>query len=199
MAFGVTATTVPQSPASARPASAAVHIGEVGTTAASGTAHWKLGNVHWPTSPCVPGAIGAFLGRRCSPDSTAAAEPVVTSLLLLLDCGCSSARSSSPAPSRRRRRRKKSSGTPRAGRLAPASGWVFWGSRAIPGRQRWRRMGAHDHLHILTVRKTQPRKVIGTVSASEFLVSISASVGFISLGPQFLSLWQPVAACWSAV
>src|SRR5699024_12265095 len=45
---------------------------------------------------------------------------------------------------------------------------------------------------LLTVGKTQPRKVIGTVSASEFLVSISASVGFIfGLGPQFLSLWQP--------
>jgi uncharacterized membrane protein YfcA len=32
---------------------------------------------------------------------------------------------------------------------------------------------------LLTVTKTQPRRVIGTVSASEFVVAISASAGFI--------------------
>src|SRR5699024_11797268 len=66
---------------------ASVHIAEVCTTAASGTAHCKLGNVHWPTVLAlgVPGAIGAFLGATVlSRISTAAAEPVVTSFLLLL-------------------------------------------------------------------------------------------------------------------
>jgi uncharacterized membrane protein YfcA len=32
---------------------------------------------------------------------------------------------------------------------------------------------------LLTLTKTQPRRVIGTVSASEFVVAVSASAGFI--------------------
>ena len=46
MAYGVTSTTLLLS-AGAAPAvaSATVHLAEIGTTLASGTAHWRFGNV----------------------------------------------------------------------------------------------------------------------------------------------------------
>ena len=195
MAFGVTATTVLLitgiGPAAA---SAAVHIAEVGTTAASGTAHWKLGNVHWPTvfALGLPGAIGAFLGATVlSKISTAAAEPVVTSFLLLLGLWLlfrSIAKQASKTKEEKQRDTARRAPRTRVGLglLGITSGFLD-----ASGGGGW---GPMTTSTLLTVGKTQPRKVIGTVSASEFLVSISASVGFIfGLGPQFLSLWQPVA------
>ena len=65
MAYGVTSQSlllaVGIAPALA---SAAVHIAEVGTTAASGASHWRFGNIDWDkVRPlAIPGAIGAFLG-----------------------------------------------------------------------------------------------------------------------------------------
>jgi len=199
MAFGVTATTVLLitgiGPAAA---SAAVHIAEVGTTAASGTAHWKLGNVHWPTVLAlgVPGAIGAFLGATVlSKISTAAAEPVVTSFLLLLGLWLlfrsiflSSAKQASKTKEEKQRDTARRAPRTRIGLgvLGITSGFLD-----ASGGGGW---GPMTTSTLLTVAKTQPRKVIGTVSASEFLVSVAASAGFIfGLGPQFLSLWQPVA------
>src|SRR5699024_969355 len=199
MAFGVTATTVLLitgiGPAAA---SAAVHIAEVGTTAASGTAHWKLGNVHWPTVLAlgVPGAIGAFLGAPVlSRISTAAAEPVVTSFLLLLGLWLlfrsiflSSAKQASKTKEEKQRDTARRAPRTRIGLgvLGITSGFLD-----ASGGGGW---GPMTTSTLLTVAKTQPRKVIGTVSASEFLVSVAASAGFIfGLGPQFLSLWQPVA------
>lgn len=40
-------------------------------------------------------------------------------------------------------------------------------------------MGADHHQHAALQRKTAPRTVIGSVSASEFLVAASASLGFL--------------------
>ncbi len=65
MAYGVTSTTlllaIGTNPAAA---SATVHLAEIGTTLASGTAHWRFGNVDWGKILwlAVPGGIGAFLG-----------------------------------------------------------------------------------------------------------------------------------------
>src|SRR4029450_9869664 len=65
MAYGVTSQslllTVGIAPALA---SASVHIAEVGTTAASGTSHWRFGNVDWSKvwPLAIPGAIGGFFG-----------------------------------------------------------------------------------------------------------------------------------------
>ena len=66
MAYGVTATTILMSygvpPATA---SASVHAAEVFTTAASGTAHWRLGNIDrrlvWRLAG--PGKVGGALTR----------------------------------------------------------------------------------------------------------------------------------------
>lgn len=65
MAYGITAATALMSmgvpPAAA---SAAVHAAEVATTAASGTAHWRLGNVDRKlvVRLAVPGVLGGMAG-----------------------------------------------------------------------------------------------------------------------------------------
>ena len=65
MAYGITATTLLMSfgvpPAAA---SASIHAAEVFTTAASGTAHWRLGNVDRKLVArlAVPGMIGGVAG-----------------------------------------------------------------------------------------------------------------------------------------
>ena len=65
MAYGATSTSLLLS-AGLAPAvvSATVHLAEIGTTAASGAAHWRFRNVDWRTVAimAVPGAIGGFLG-----------------------------------------------------------------------------------------------------------------------------------------
>jgi hypothetical protein len=89
MAYGVTSQSlllaIGIAPALA---SAAVHIAEVGTTAASGASHWRFGNIDWDkVRPlAIPGAIGAFLGAVViSRFITAeAAEPLVAIFLFSL-------------------------------------------------------------------------------------------------------------------
>lgn len=86
MAYGVTSTTlllaIGTNPAAA---SATVHLAEIGTTLASGAAHWRFGNVDWRVvlRIGVPGAIGAFAGATfLSWISTEIAKPVMSLLLL---------------------------------------------------------------------------------------------------------------------
>lgn len=88
MAYGVTTTTLLLT-AGAAPAlaSATVHLAEVGTTLASGTAHWRFGNVDWRTVGLMaaPGAIGAFVGAVVlSSLSAEVAEPWVAAILFFL-------------------------------------------------------------------------------------------------------------------
>lgn len=68
MGFGVTSTTILITLAGVSPAaaSAIVHVAELGTTAASGASHWKLGNVEWKVVArlAVPGGIGRLPGPR---------------------------------------------------------------------------------------------------------------------------------------
>ncbi len=88
MAYGVTTTTLLLT-AGAAPAiaSATVHLAEVGTTLASGTAHWRFGNVDWRTVGwmAVPGAVAAFIGAMIlSSLSAEVAEPWVAAILFAL-------------------------------------------------------------------------------------------------------------------
>ena len=88
MAYGVTTTTLLLT-AGAAPAlaSATVHLAEIGTTLASGTAHWRLGNVDWRIVGlmALPGALGAFVGAVVlSSLSAEVAEPWVAAILFLL-------------------------------------------------------------------------------------------------------------------
>ena len=88
MAYGVTSTTlllaIGSNPAAA---SATVHLAEIGTTLASGTAHWRFGNVDWPVvfKVGLPGALGAFAGATFLANlSTDTAKPVMALILFAL-------------------------------------------------------------------------------------------------------------------
>ena len=188
MAYGVTSTTlllaVGISPALA---SASVHIAEVGTCAMSGVSHWRFGNVDWSKIVwlAVPGAIGAFLGAvvLVSVITAEAAEPIVAVFLFSLGIFILSRFSF-----RRHERPVRERPIPRAF-LSPlgfvagfldAAGGGGWGPISTPT--------------LLSSGRMQPRKVIGTVDTSEFLVAVAASIGFfVSLS--FANIpWQLVGA-----
>ncbi|MGJ4075929.1 sulfite exporter TauE/SafE family protein [Corynebacterium macclintockiae] len=191
MAFGITATTLlifsGLGPAHA---SAAVHLAEVGTTLFSGLSHWRLKNVHWPTVLAlgVPGAIGAFMGAYVLSNlSTKAAEPVVSTLLVLL--GAYVLVRSVAVPwkkdektqpvSTTRRSRFGLAGLGLAGGFLDASGGGGWGPVTTST--------------LMSVGKAEPRRIIGTVNTAEFLVSVSASAGFVvGMGSELSQNWQPV-------
>lgn len=170
MAYGVTSTTLllvaGVTPASA---SASVHLAEIGTTLASGVAHWRFGNVDWRvvTRIALPGAVGGFLGATAlSAVSTSAAAPWTSGLLLglggyLLYRFTRPLRPTRPRPVRTRF-------------LAPlglfagfvdSTGGGGWGPIATPA--------------LLASGRMEPRKVVGSVSTAEFVVAAAASAGFL--------------------
>src|ERR671916_1249037 len=188
MAYGVTSQslllTVGIAPALA---SASVHIAEVGTTAASGASHWRFGNVDWATvwPLAVPGAVGAFFGAVVvSAFITAeAAEPLVAIFLFSLGIFVLARFSF-------RRHERPVNVRPVARTfLAPlglvagfldAAGGGGWGPISTPT--------------LLSSGRMEPRKIIGTVDTSEFLVALGASVGFL-LSLSFAEVpWSVVGA-----
>lgn len=171
MAYGVTSSTlllsIGYAPAAA---SASVHLAEIGTTLASGAAHWRFGNVSWPVVAriALPGAAGAFAGATLlSSVSTAAARPWMSGLLLALGvyllvrfANGVPVRTAGPPP---RRRLLVPLGL--VGGFVDASGGGGWGPVTTPT--------------LLSAGRMQPRTVVGTVATSEFLVALGASAGFL--------------------
>ncbi|WP_420098377.1 sulfite exporter TauE/SafE family protein [Corynebacterium sp.] len=192
MAFGVTATTMLiLSGTAPAQASAAVHFAEVGTTLFSGIAHWRLNNVHWPTVVFlgIPGAVGAFIGATVLAGLSAeSAEPVVSTLLLMLGAYVlvrsilvpwkkTAASDGAPAsPSRRSRLGLVTLGL--GGGFLDASGGGGWGPVTTST--------------LMSVGRSEPRKIIGTVNTAEFLVAVAASAGFIIGLDRVHESWQPV-------
>ncbi|MDF2827393.1 MAG: hypothetical protein K0R01_676 [Mycobacterium sp.] len=180
MAFGVTASTllVLSGVASAQ-ASAAVHLAEVGTTLASGLAHWKFKNIDWHIvlKLGVPGAIGAFLGATVLTSlSTEDAAPVMAAILLAIGVYVLLRFSLRMPPA------VKVGTTKHGARFLTPLG-LFGGFIDASGGGGW---GPVTSSTLLSSGKTAPRTVIGSVSASEFLVAVSASVGFlVGLREQF--------------
>jgi uncharacterized membrane protein YfcA len=187
MAYGTTSTSlalaVGLSPAVA---SATVHMAELGTTAASALSHRRFGNIDWRTVRCVgfTGALGAFLGAVVlSSVSAELAKPWMAGVLLLLGVYIL-CRFTLRGPPRIRR-----SASVRTRFLAPlglgggfldATGGGGWGAALTPT--------------LLASGRMEPRKVIGSVDASEFLVAFAASVGFLlALGSQGIA-WSFLAA-----
>src|SRR5215216_4791946 len=186
MAYGVPSTTllltVGIAPAAA---SAAVHLSEVGTTLASGVSHWRFGNVDWGKVGwiAVPGGIGAFLGAVVlSSISAEAAQPVVAIFLFSLGIYILIRFSFkvSNLISERPISRKFLSPLGLVAGFLDAAGGGGWGPISTPT--------------LLSSGRMQPRKVIGTVDASEFLVAFAASVGFL-ISLSFANIpWQLVGA-----
>jgi uncharacterized membrane protein YfcA len=166
MAYGViSSTTLLAFGVSPAHASAAVHAAELFTTAASGSAHlyhrnidWKL---FWRLAPF--GVLGGCLGAYVLTSVDAAAiKPVVTTYLALVGAWLIV-----------RSFRKIPSNPVPAGIVAPlgamggfldAAGGGGWGPIVTTGL-----LGAGG----------APRYVIGTVTASEFLITLSVSLTFL--------------------
>ncbi len=171
MAYGVTSTTLLLTAGVApAAASAAVHLSEVGTTLASGVSHWKFGNVDWEKIGwmAVPGGIGAFLGAVVlSSISAEAAQPVVAIFLFCLGAyilirfsfKVSNLITEKPIS------RKFLSPLGLVAGFLDAAGGGGWGPISTPT--------------LLSSGRMQPRKVVGTVDTSEFVVAICASLGFL--------------------
>src|SRR5215211_1060625 len=188
MAYGVTSQslllTVGIAPALA---SASVHLAEVGTTAASGASHWRFGNVDWAKvwPLAIPGPIGAFFGAVVlSAFITAeAAEPIVAVFLFLLGVFVL-ARFSFRRPQRPVQVRPVSRSF-----LAPL-GLIAGFLDAAGGGG----CGPISTPTLLSSGRMQPRKVIGTVDTSEFVVALAASLGFL-ISLSFANIpWQLVGA-----
>lgn len=171
MGYGLTSSTlliaVGLTPALA---SASVHLAELGTTAVSGIAHQRFGNVDWPTVRriAIPGAIGAFAGATfLSSISTAAAKPIAGGLLFILGVYVLLRFLIGRAP-------KRKPGTPGIKLLLPLG--VVGGFVDATGGGGW---GPVTTPTLLADGRLAPNRVIGTVNASEFLVALAASVGFL--------------------
>lgn len=174
MAYGVTSTTlllaIGTSPAAA---SATVHLAEIGTTLASGTAHWRFGNVDWRTVGLMaaPGAIGAFVGAVVlSSLSAEVAEPWVAAILFFLGVYIL------VRFSRRRQtpERDPAKGRLRAIFLSPLG--ALAGLVDAMGGGGWGPIGTSS---LLSSGRLEPRKVVGSIDTSEFLVTLGASAGFL--------------------
>lgn len=181
MAFGVTATTLLIfSGVGAAHASAAVHLAEVGTTLVSGASHWRFRNIDWKVvlRLGVPGAIGAFLGATVlSSLSTEAAAPVTAAILLAIGVYVALRFSVRPPAVAHART------SPHTAKFLSPLGF-FGGFVDASGGGGW---GPITTSTLLSRGKTAPRTVIGSVSASEFLVAVSASIGFlVGLGHESL-------------
>jgi uncharacterized protein len=175
MAYGVTTTTLLLT-AGAAPAiaSATVHLAEVGTTLASGTAHWRFGNVDWRTVGLMaaPGAVGAFIGAIVlSSLSAEVAEPWVAGILFVLGVYILvrfTRRRRSPIPE------PGTKGRLRAAFLSPLG--AFAGLVDAMGGGGWGPIGTSS---LLSSGRLEPRKVVGSIDTSEFLVTLAASAGFL--------------------
>jgi uncharacterized membrane protein YfcA len=187
MAYGATSSTlVLATGLSPAVASASVHFAELGTTLVSGTSHWRFGNVDWRTVRRIgtPGAIGAFTGAVIlSSVSADLAKPWMAGVLfalgvyILLRFTLGRAQMK---PGRRYVRGRYLAPLGLAAGFVDATGGGGWGPVATPT--------------LLTTGRMEPRKVVGSVDTSEFLVALFASLGFLAaLGSQGMD-WGVVVA-----
>src|SRR3954452_24928646 len=178
MAYGVTSTTLllalGTNPAAA---SATVHFAEIGTSLMSGLAHWRFGNVDWQVvlKIGVPGAVGAFVGANVLTSlSTEVAAPLMSLILLTLGVYIL-------ARFALRGLDRRNLGKPMRKRFLAPLGLVA-GFVDATGGGGWGRVGTPA---ILASGRMEPRKVIGSIDTSEFLVAVAASLGFLlALGTQ---------------
>ncbi|KQQ42599.1 MULTISPECIES: sulfite exporter TauE/SafE family protein [Nocardioides] len=187
MAYGVTSSTLLLAAGVApAAASAAVHFSEIGTSLVSGFSHHKLGNVDWRTVSilAIPGFGGAFVGATflASLDGDTA-KPWVAGILLALGIyviwrflvlgG----------------RRPTFKSRPSAKMLAPMG--VVGGALDAIGGGGWGPVGTTT---LLSSGRLEPRKVVGSIDTSEFVVAVGGSLGFIlALGSQGI-MWSYAAA-----
>lgn len=172
MAYGVTSSTLLLAAGIApAAASAAVHFSEIGTSLVSGFSHHKLGNVDWRTVGilAVPGFVGAFAGATflASLDGDAA-KPWVA--LILLSLGVYVIWRFLVLGGRRPTFKSR----PSAGMLAPMG--LAGGALDAIGGGGWGPVGTTT---LLSSGRLEPRKVVGSIDTSEFVVAVGGSLGFL--------------------
>ena len=172
MGFGLTSSTLLLTlGASAAVASAAVHAAEIGTTLASGASHWHAENIDKDVliRLAIPGGVGALLGATFLSSIDLSSSKIFISTLLLFLGFLLLYRNlfQIPAP-----QAAGPDNNPRfltflgfSGGFVDAAGGGGWGPVVTPT--------------LMTTTNMSPRKIIGTVSAAEFIVAVSASVGFL--------------------
>ena len=172
MAYGVTSTTlllaIGANPAAA---SATVHLAEIGTTLASGIAHWRFGNVDRKVVAKigVPGVVGAFAGATfLSSLSTEVAAPLMSLVLLALGCYILVRFTAFGLP-------RGDLGKPLRKRFLSPLG-LLAGFVDVTGGGGWGPVGTPA---ILASGRLAPRKVIGSIDTGEFLIAVSAGAGFL--------------------
>lgn len=153
-------------------ASASVHLAEIGTTLAAGTAHHRLGNTDWRLVARLggPGAVGALIGATVlSHLPTSAATPVTASILLVLGVYVSLRFALRPPAATTSHRSGHSA------RFIMPLGLIA-GLVDATGGGGW---GPVSTTTLLSAGKTAPRTVVGSVDTSQFIVSVAASLGFL--------------------
>lgn len=172
MAYGVTSTTLLVAAGIApAAASASVHFAEIGTTLASGVSHHKLGNVDWRIVRilAIPGAIGAFAGATILSNLPAdVAKPVVGAILLTLGLYVLYRFLALGG------RRPQFKGRVRTGFLVPLG--LVGGTLDSLGGGGWGPVGTTS---LLSSGRVEPRKVVGSIDTSEFVVAVGGSLGFL--------------------
>jgi len=172
MGYGVTSTTallaLGTTPALA---SATVNFSQVGSQLVSGLAHWRFGNVDWRIVWRIglPGAAGAFVGATfLSWLSTEAAGPLMSGILLVLGSYILVRFTVRGTP-------RGNLGKPlRSAFLAPLG--LVGGFLNSTGGGGWGPVGTSA---LLASGRTEPRTVVGSISAAEFAVVVAGSAGFL--------------------
>ncbi|WP_019809991.1 sulfite exporter TauE/SafE family protein, partial [Saccharomonospora halophila] len=172
MGYGMTSTTALVALGTAPAlASASAHFAQVGTSLASGVSHWRLANVDWRTVGILagPGAVGAVVGAV-----VLVALPVglatgwITVILSLLGLYVlvrfAFLRLGRLITERR----------PGARFLAPLG--LVAGFVDAAGGGGW---GPVATTTLLSSGRLEPRKVVGSVQAAEFVVTLAASLAFL--------------------
>lgn len=170
MGFGITsATLLSLLGYSAVAASAGTHAAKMGTCLISGMAHWRHGNVDWKILAAIgiPGGIGAFAGAVVLTNiAMGTAKVWMAGVLFILGISIIARfgfnRSLLPQIHVRTRNLWP---VGLVGGFVDATGGGGWGPVATPS--------------MFSLTKHEPYRIVGTVSAAEFVVAVCASAGFL--------------------
>lgn len=185
MGFGVTSATVllylGVAPVTA---SAATHAAKLPTTLVSGLSHWREGNIDGRilARVAVPGAIGGVLGAVVLTNiSLASAKGWMAGLLFFFGAVIFTrfgfGAKLIPTP-RNGHKKRWLAPIGLVGGFVDATGGGGWGPVVTPS--------------LMTVTNHEPRKVVGTTNAAEFVVATAVSIGFLTGAAQHGIPWLPV-------
>ncbi|MGY0684586.1 sulfite exporter TauE/SafE family protein [Mammaliicoccus sciuri] len=155
-------------------ASATVHFAEILTTAAAGTSHLKFKNVHKPSvlKLAIPGSIAAFIGAFfLSNINGDFIKPFISIFLLSLGIYIIYQFLFKNKPDE-----SKITGVKKISNFVLVPQAAVAGLLDSIGGGGW---GPVNTPMLLSSKKLEPRYVVGTVSASEFFVTVASSIGFL--------------------